>query len=141
MTEEQIRLALALLVARKDIRAHTGASGDYSYDKIGAVVGVSGEAIRLLDQRDMSAIARNARKMAQYTSASHLSRMEELIAAGWVVCFDLLRLNTSVEAFAEFLSTGSLLSVINSMPAFFKCGLIVFVNALKSDAHNSWITT
>ena len=109
MDDRQIQLTLTLLASRKEALRALGGPGDYSYEKIGRKVGVSGEAIRLLANRDMSEQARSERKMAQFRSASLLSEADEITAAGWIVCNDLLRLNTSVETFTDYLRTISFL--------------------------------
>lgn len=111
MNEEQIKLAMHFLEVRKEMLSEIGNVDEYSFDKIGVKVGVSGEAIRLLSRRDMSTAAQAARKEAQHSSASLLSDSQELIAAGWIICNDMLRLNTSVESFVDFLGISSMLAI------------------------------
>ena len=108
MSYKQIRLTLEQLEERKSSVELTGEAGDYSFAKIATRVGVSPEAIRLVSFRDMSPNAQLTRKMAQYQSASLMSQSDETVAAGWIVCHDLLRLNTSVEAFRSHLGSFSL---------------------------------
>jgi hypothetical protein len=103
MNDEEIEIALSMLEVRKELMADVGSSDDYSYKKIGEKIGFSAETIRQLDKRDMSDCARKERQLAQFRSASLLTESEELTAAGWIICHDLLRLNTSVETFLAFL--------------------------------------
>ena len=91
---------------------------DHSFEKIGARIGVSGEAIRRMALRDMSPPARALRLHAKLHSASLLGDSEEIIAAGWIVCHDMLRLNTSVENFVDFLSTFFLSHLFLFLPHF-----------------------
>lgn len=109
MNEDQVELALALLEERKDNIANFGNPGDLSYVGIGKRVGVTGEAIRLVAGRDMSDAARQDRKSSQYRSASLLDLAEEVVAAGWIVCRDMLRKDTSVESFCDYLRAPRLL--------------------------------
>lgn len=121
MNEAQISLALQLLEERESQLVDFGEPGDYSYEKIGQKVGVTGESIRRMDNRDMSPSARSERKLAQQRSSALLTVDEETIAAGWIVCHDMLRLDTSVETFCDFLRTYFLISnssheiIINSV--------------------------
>lgn len=105
MTEAQISLALDLLEERHRLLPLIGEPGDYSFAKIASRVGVSPEAIRQLHLRDMTPEAQLSRKMNKLRSASLLSESEEIVAAGWIVCHDMLRLPTAVEAFCEYLRT------------------------------------
>ena len=110
MTEDQVRLALDELDKRKWFLCFLGEAPEHSFAKIAKRVGVSAEAVRKMSLRDMSPAARALRRASQYRSAALLLESEEIIAAGWIVCHDMLRLNTSVENFVEFL--GSPLSPI-----------------------------
>ena len=116
MSEDQVRRALAELEARTWYLEMLGEAPDHSFEKIGERVGVSGEAIRQMSLRDMSESARDLRRAAQHRSASLLVEDEESVAAGWIVCHDMLRLNTSVEKFIEFLCTSLLGPILDSFP-------------------------
>jgi hypothetical protein len=108
--EIQMEEALRLLEERER-RIAGGAEPGHptflSYAAIGSQVGATGEAVRLLAYRDMSPEARAARQLAKKRSAALLSLSDEEIAAGWIVCHDMLRLNTSVDCFSDYIRTHS----------------------------------
>ncbi len=106
MEEPQISLALELLEERDRIISLIGDPGEYSFEKIAQQVGrVTGEAIRQLTLRDMSPSAQHDRKMNKLRSAALLNESDEVVAAGWIVCHDMLRLRTAVESFCEYVCT------------------------------------
>jgi hypothetical protein len=121
MSDAQINKAIQLLNSRQEMLEEVGECEGLSFAKIGEKVGTSGEAVRLLSLRDMSQTARAERKYAQYHSASKLSEAEADIAAGWIVCHDMLRLNTSVELFHAFLCPSFLLILL-------ACEINVFIS-------------
>lgn len=106
MSEEETKRALELLADRNLMIQINGVPGvDLSFEAIGHSVGHSGEAIRQLSSRDMDPLAIEARYNDKIHSKNILDSHKELIAAGWIVCHDLLRKCTSSVAFADYLRT------------------------------------
>lgn len=104
MTYDQTGEALKLLKERNEMINSCGETGpEYSFEAIGRKVGHTGEAIRLLSMRDMSLSAIEQRLDAKLYSKSILNHYDELIGMGWIVCHDLLRLDTSRAAYKEYL--------------------------------------